>query len=228
MYRIIENFLPENMLKELQRISYSSESLSYTFIPRIALDSTNVGLNAPYKTSRLSQNVIVDTPIFTSLIYSLSKDNVKQSDENCSLHMNPAYNLFVPFLSFMETRNLPVKRLMRIKMNCQHPHPNHEKHNHHPAHVDWWNYTTEFPNSTELLQNYTMVYYPFDTDGNFRIFENDLSEGPNNLKLHVEIEPKENRAILISSDRYHAGSAPIQYSIRHSLNIIFSSFSDLI
>ena len=233
IHKIIDNFLPLPYLSRLQNLTYSKE-MQYAFLA----DTVDHGHRPPipFKRKEMVNHDFVcpdgchqfnspnqkDTPQFTSLIYSLYENGVEEK--------NSVYDDFSPILIIMEMYDMPVSRLIRMKMNCLSPHTDHDENSHHPAHPDWWKYKQEFPDSDGSNENWILIFFPFDTDGPFRIFENSLTNKNNltELKVYAKVEPKANRAVVLRAEQFHAGSTPIEYNIRHSLNILFTSHANVL
>lgn len=221
IYRVIENFLPFPYLSRLQNFVHS-EHMNYYFMPETVIENPSDHPNRPIKRRKQTNTNCVETPQFTSVIYALHRNG----EEN----KNSAYEQFSSIPVVLETHDIPVERIIRMKMNCLLPHVDTHENSYHTPHPDFLSYRSEFPHGDKSFENYILIFFPFDTDGFFHIFENRLENNgyEKELVLHKKLKPKENRACIIRSDQFHAGTNPIEYNARYSFNMVFTSYANVL
>lgn len=101
--------------------------------------------------------------------------------------------------------------LIRARLGLKTPKIGYKKENYNLPHVDY-----TYPHDT-------IIYYLNDSDGDTRIFDENLSEfkGVEPIKFSVRetVEPKANRLLLLDGLQYHTASNPLEVNRRVVLNV---------
>ena len=129
--------------------------------------------------------------------------------------------LFPNFKTLIENKfNVRIKELIRSRINLMFP-IGEVTSKYDTPHTDIYPYP-----SRETFFNYkSVVYYVNDSDGdtvlfNEMAFNGDPFINTNKKTLIQRVTPKQGRAVMFDSNRYHAGSFPSK-NIRIVLNITF-------
>jgi hypothetical protein len=102
----------------------------------------------------------------------------------------------------------------RVKVNLILKQPDLPDFHYNVPHKD-------FPDFPET-KHYSMVYYCNDSDGDTFLFEEFHSPLiPDKLNIHKRVTPKQNRAVLFESNRWHCSSNPISSKNRFVINFVF-------
>jgi len=128
----------------------------------------------------------------------------------------PGHNLFgeiaQPLLWMLEKETgLVVDGLVRIKANLLNQHPEFTKDNYHIPHIDH--------GSNHCV---SMVYYVNESDGDTRLFDHYVEDGPFDMKMIHSNTPKKGNALFFQSHRFHASSNPVDSKSRCIINFVFS------
>jgi len=116
----------------------------------------------------------------------------------------------MPILWFLEEKTgIRVSEIHRIKINLMLPN-NTSENNYAPPHYDI--------NDDGWL---SMVYYVNEADGDTFIFDKNMFEGRDNLKVFGRSSPKQGNAVIFNSHQWHASSNPINYENRYIINFVF-------
>jgi len=126
--------------------------------------------------------------------------------------------------------NVGEEKIIRVKTNLQTRAPESSRGKYSTPHVDYTN-----PFNTHML---SAIYYLDDSDGDTYFFEGDISQVNaellrgdneteeranflNNLKIFSKVSPKKGRMVFFPCAWLHAGSCPIDYSLRIATNYNF-------
>jgi hypothetical protein len=148
------------------------------------------------------------------------KDDVKVIDNPQLVHtfyndvdnyQSNLYSLAIPMVILLEKHfNKPfLNRLHRIKCNLVWQQPNHPLGFYNQPHVDVYKSDSE-----------TLLYYVEDSDGDTVLF-NQGKYDPGSLTEAHRVSPKQGRAVLFDSSKYHASSPPIFNKTRIVINYVF-------
>ena len=70
-----------------------------------------------------------------------------------------------------------------------------------------------------IFKSDNVLFFPFDSDGDFYIFKEHHKDGiPNTVNIEEVITPKENSMIVFDGWKYHASSNPIEDQTRMTIN----------
>ena len=128
--------------------------------------------------------------------------------------------LFPNFKTLIETKfNVRVKKLVRSRINLMFP-IGEVTSKYDTPHTDIYPFPTK-----ETFNHKSVVYYVNDSDGDTILFNEIAYNGDplintNKKTLIQRVTPKQGRAVMFDSNRYHAGSFPSK-NIRIVLNINF-------
>ena len=112
------------------------------------------------------------------------------------------------FKSVFDETQIPVKQMLRMKINITFPLIDYREHNHQMCHQDINN-----PEQRPELKFRSLIVYINDSDGDTMFFENN--------KIIKRINHKRGKAILFDSSLTHAGQNPMKHDSRIVLNTIF-------
>lgn len=93
----------------------------------------------------------------------------------------------------------------RVKSNFLTQQIDFTKDNFNAPHIDYYDSNAD--------ENYTILYYVNDSDGDTRWFDKEYN-------IIKQISPKKGKAVLFHSNILHAGSNPINYKDRLCINFI--------
>ena len=116
------------------------------------------------------------------------------------------YNFFKTV--FDETK-IPVKQMLRMKINVTFPLIGYMQHNHQMCHQDINN-----PEQRPDLKFKSLIVYINKSDGDTMFFENN--------KIKERVSHERGKAILFDSNLLHAGQNPMKHNTRIVLNTIFT------
>lgn len=194
MYKVIDNIIPFSYQEQLRKL----------------FDDGRMTWNYREVTAGVQDNVdpadknIKESAMFVHEIYGYDSGIQSQTFEQVK-----------PILFFAEEKlDMTVKGLGRIKANLQVKDPT-SKGFYHPPHVD----------TGHNDEGYILLYYLNDSDGPTIIFDKRSTDygGHIGLKEIGRVEPKQGRAVLLQSNRYHASSSPSEHENRLVLNMVFFS-----
>jgi len=199
MYKVIDNIIPRSYQEQLRRL-FDDGTMYWQF------RSVSAGVNDAVDHSNKN---IKENSMFVHGIYD-REEGVESA----------VFEQVKPILFFAEEKlNMTVDGLGRLKANLQVKDEG-AKGFYHPPHVDTGR------NPTGI---YSLIYYVKDSDGPLVIFDKVVDDpgGHINLKEIARVEPKQGRAVVIDSYRYHASSSPTEHDNRIIVNMVFFS-KDLI
>lgn len=199
MYKVIDNIIPKSYQEQLKRL-FDDGTMTWQF--------RAVTAGVEDAVDRANKN-IKENSMFVHGIYDFERGI-----------QSPTFDQVKPILFFAEEKlNMTVDGLGRMKANLTVKDET-AKGFYHPPHVDTG------LNPTGI---YALVYYINDSDGPLIIFDKKVDDpgGHINLKEIGRVEPKQGRAVIIDSYRYHASSSPTENESRLVLNLVFFS-KDLI
>ena len=118
--------------------------------------------------------------------------------------------LIWPMKFFMsEKTGLSFDYILRCKVNLLFQSHKKQKESFNTPHIDHddaWDY-------------YNVLFFPFDSDGDFFIFKEHHKDGiPNTVNIEEVITPKENSMVVFDGWKYHASSNPIEDQTRMTIN----------
>ena len=125
-------------------------------------------------------------------------------------HQNYFPTLEVILLSCLDSVNMELNHIKRVKVNLLRQENFPENHYNIPHHDD--------------SSGYSLLYYINDSDGDTFLF-NEYYDGkkyPEQLSVFQRVKPKKNRAILFESARIHASSNPLLTDERCVINFTFT------
>lgn len=119
-----------------------------------------------------------------------------------------------PISYFISDRcNMDFKNIVRCKVNMTTPIPRRDfdKDNFSIPHIDH-----------RGINNTTAIFYVDDSDGDTVIF-NEVYDGsiPESVTVKDRVKPKSNKLIVFDGNMYHAGSLPLDYKSRITINFNF-------
>ena len=114
------------------------------------------------------------------------------------------------FKTVLDDLNIPVKQMLRMKINVTFPLIGYREHNHQMCHQDINN-----PEQRPELNFKSLIVYINESDGDTMFFENN--------KIIKRVNHEKGKAILFDSGRTHAGQNPMKNDSRIVLNTIFVS-----
>ena len=176
-----------------------THSISNSFLDEAERIVTKSNINFIYdrKTSRgetTDPNVIDKGQIIHHLYY----DHKAQSEH---------YDFFRTV--FDETK-IPIKQMLRMKINVTFPIVGYKEHNHQMCHQDINN-----PEQRPDLKFKSLIVYINESDGDTMFFEDN--------RIIKRINHERGKGILFDSGLKHAGQNPMKHNTRIVLNTIFIS-----
>ncbi len=176
-----------------------THSISNSFLDEAEKIVTKSNINFIYdrKTSRgetTDPNVIDKGQIIHHLYY----DHKAQSEH---------YDFFRTV--FDETK-IPIKQMLRMKINVTFPLVGYKEHNHQMCHQDINN-----PEQRPDLKFKSLIVYINESDGDTMFFEDNT--------IIKRIKHERGKGILFDSGLKHAGQNPMKHNTRIVLNTIFIS-----
>jgi hypothetical protein len=155
------------------------------------------------------------------------KDNEINHSTNENFQFSNLYlSSFFPFFDFgdidfihlshyiQKHLNFTYKVLpIRLKANLQTPPPNPNPNAHNAPHVDL---------NDALPNNYTLIYYVNDSDGDTIIFNEKYQGSPiKNFTINQKVTPQKGKAVMFPTTQFHCGSYPISSKARIVVNYNF-------
>lgn len=121
-------------------------------------------------------------------------------------------NIIRPMFYFLEDRlNRKLVDVGRVKINCLLRNGDRfTKNNYNIPHTDDSDPST-----------LSMIYYVNDSDGDTFFFNESWGQTQNGMSLYARSSPKKGRAVIFNSQRFHAGSNPIDSQHRFVINVTF-------
>lgn len=195
---VLDNLIPESYQQEL--IAAMTHQVSWQYEPATSMGSLEGG-NFIQGHDVFQDANTIDCPQFTH--YAML--NGQQTN---------IFQGIRPMIYFAEKRlGWTITKVGRIKLNCTTRNgPNFTSNNYNIPHID-----------SPLDNLFTLLYYVNDSDGDTFMFNEVHKEGHrvNSLSLNQRVTPKQGRAVVFDSNRFHAGSNPIINSSRFVINITF-------
>jgi len=114
------------------------------------------------------------------------------------------------FRSVFDEIKIPVKKMLRMKINVTFPIVGYMEHNHQMCHQDINN-----PEQRPDLNFKSLIVYINESDGDTMFFENN--------KIIKRINHERGKGILFDSGLTHAGQNPMKNNLRIVMNTIFVS-----
>lgn len=195
MYKVIDNIIPRSFQEQL-KILFDDGTMTWQF------RAVSAGVEDAVDKSNKK---IKENSMFVHGIY----------DREAGIESS-VFDQVKPILFFAEEKmNMTVDGLGRVKANLQVKDES-AKGFYHPPHVDTG------VNPTGI---YSLIYYVKDSDGPLVIFDKKVDDpgGHINLKEIGRVEPKQGRAVIIDSYRYHSSSSPTEHENRVIVNMVFFS-----
>ncbi len=193
---IVENFLPLSYSNEIQNVLESN-----TF-PWYGFGYTNGYSDVNHGDLFLDENTIDRKQLSHSLF---SSERSKQSEW---------WSLFFPMLWVIETKlDLSPKFVDRAKINFLPRSDSYPSDSYTAPHTD--------VTPDKSLNCKTLIYYPFDSDGDTFIFNETHNCEFKTLSVNKRITPKANTLVIIDACTFHASSPPRDSDSRITLNMVF-------
>jgi hypothetical protein len=194
MYKVIDNIIPRSYQEQLKML-FDDGRMTWQY------REVSAGVEGDVDPADTN---IKESPMFNHEIYAYDTGIQSQVFEQIK-----------PILFFAEEKlDMTVKGLGRIKANLQIKDET-ALGKYHPPHVDTGHHE----------EGFILLYYLKDSDGPTIIFDKRSSDpgGHIGLKEIGRVEPKQGRAVLLQSNRYHASSSPVTSENRLVLNMVFFS-----
>jgi hypothetical protein len=129
-----------------------------------------------------------------------------------------------PMVWFFEERfNVRVVEVQRAKVNLNFPHADW-KNTIHPPHSDVGSYAAQQQLDKIKPNQYSMIYYVMDSDGDTVIFDRTLTDFLGKklpLSTLTTVSPMKGRAVVFPSDLLHSGTNPVTSEARIVVNLVF-------
>jgi ectoine hydroxylase-related dioxygenase (phytanoyl-CoA dioxygenase family) len=197
---IIEDFLPETYINELEN-TFLSSSFPWYYLPHTAKSSSK-----EYDVDVIDTDFTRDSHQFAHNFYT------ENTGSNSSY-----FELVKPIFWFIEQKiGAKCHHIFRAKVHTLIREPDFPDNFHNPAHTD------VFSNDSDNLM--ILLYYVCDSDGDTFVFNESAKIGQVNTSVSVNhrVSPKKGRAVIMSAKQFHASSPPRSNSRRVAINFVFS------
>ena len=197
---VIEDFLPESYMEELEK-TFLSSNFPWYYLPHTAKSS-----NQEYDVDVINTQYTRDSHQFAHNFYT------ENTGANSSY-----FDLVKPLFWFLEQKTgARCHHVFRGKVHTLLREPDFPQDSHNPAHTD------VFSNDSDNLM--ILLYYVCDSDGDTFVFNEMVVPGVtvDSVSLMKRITPKKGRAILMSAKQFHASSPPRLNNRRVAINFVFS------
>ena len=197
---VIEDFLPESYMQELEK-TFLSSNFPWYYLPHTAKSSSQ-----EYDVDVVETENTRDSQQFAHNFYTEGT-----GANSCY------FDLVKPLFWFLEQKTgAKCHHVFRAKVHTLLREPDFSDDSHNPAHTD------VFSNDSDNLM--ILLYYVCDSDGDTFIFNEMATPGNvvNSVSLMKRVTPKKGRAILMSAKQFHASSPPRLNNRRVAINFVFS------
>jgi len=191
MVEVYDNALPIALADKLENIS-SSNNFGWFLIRDI------------YKNNLSNNDIIMDKNTVNTIqlnhqVYDINGGITSNIFDLCELAIN------------IICQNLKLNIVItKIRLNMLFNHKDILKNKYNTPHVD----------NKLNKDNYTLIYYINDSDGDTIIFNEHYSEvKTNKLSIYKKITPKKNKAVIFNSSYFHASTNPSNFENRIIMNV---------
>ena len=201
--QIIDDLLPQVFQRELIE---SIHTIPWFFETDVARNPEAEGGTYPYHPDIQEKNYgFFHVPFW-------SGDNKPPTDPEHKEGATMAWNVIEPISYFLSEKfGFVYKHVIRCRMGFHVPVVGAIAGHFNAPHID--------QAMVDPAMTLTALYYPFDSDGDTIIFNENHKDGtPESVTVKERITPKANRALLLDGGQYHASSFPIQTTQRVTIN----------
>jgi hypothetical protein len=194
---ILENVLTEKVSNEIE--SYLTGGFFPWYFGRDISDYKTDNLN--FRGVFIDKNTI-NTPQMTHDIF----DANREENPICSPHFYMCQNVLDSVCEKMGKKQI---QLVNAKFNLLFNNSEFEEGKYNTPHID----------ISCTNNNYTILYYVNDSDGDTIIFNETEKDNFTDLTIKHKIKPKKNQAAIFESCYFHTSSNPRLYEKRIVMNI---------